>query len=123
MKTYKLLLIFLGTISLAAGFVGIFVPILPTTPFLLLTAALYIKGSDRLYNKLINSRIFGSYIKGFREKNGMSKKQKIYSIIIMWTMIIISFLMLQHLLLRIFLVILGITGSIVMGYIIKTAKK
>ena len=58
----KTLYIVIGTISLALGILGIFLPLLPTTPFLLLTAALYFKGSFRLYNWLLNHRYFGPYI-------------------------------------------------------------
>ncbi|MDR2840025.1 MAG: YbaN family protein, partial [Paludibacter sp.] len=57
----KLLFIILGLISLALGIIGIFLPLLPTTPFLLLSAALFARGSQRLYNWLINHRVLGSY--------------------------------------------------------------
>ena len=63
----KTLYIVIGTISLALGILGIFLPLLPTTPFLLLTAALYFKGSSRLYNWLLNHRYFGPYIRNYRE--------------------------------------------------------
>ena len=67
----KTLCIILGSISLALGILGIFLPLLPTTPFLLLTAALYFKGSPRLYNWLLNHRHFGPYIRNFRENKAM----------------------------------------------------
>ena len=63
----KTLYIVLGSISLGLGILGIFLPLLHTTPFLLLTAALYFKGSPRLYNWLLNHRHFGPYISNFRE--------------------------------------------------------
>ena len=61
----KIVFIVLGTLSLGIGIIGIVVPGLPTTPFILLTAGLYIKSSDRLYQKLINSRFIGPYINNF----------------------------------------------------------
>ena len=56
-----------GTISLVLGIIGIFVPLLPTTPFLLLSAAFYFRGSPRLYRWLIQQKQLGPYIKNFRE--------------------------------------------------------
>lgn len=64
----KTLFIILGSLSLALGIIGMFLPLLPTTPFLLLTAALYIKSSPRLYDWLISHRILGEYIRNFRRK-------------------------------------------------------
>jgi uncharacterized membrane protein YbaN (DUF454 family) len=83
-------LIFIGTVSLCIGVLGIFIPGLPATPFLLLTAALYVRGSDRLYQTLITNKYLGSYILKFRTDKGMTKGLKLYSFIIMWFMIIIS---------------------------------
>ena len=73
----KTLYIVLGSISLALGILGIFLPLLPTTPFLLLTAALYFKGSPRLYNWLLNHRHFGPYIRNFRENKAMPQCYKV----------------------------------------------
>ena len=64
----KFLLIFLGTISLILGITGIFVPGMPTTPFLLLTAGCYVKSSDKLYNYLIKNKLIGTYISDFQIK-------------------------------------------------------
>ena len=61
-----------------------FLPLLPTTPFLLLTAALYFKGSPRLYNWLLNHRHFGPYIRNFRENKAIPLRAKIISLVLMW---------------------------------------
>jgi uncharacterized membrane protein YbaN (DUF454 family) len=66
------------------GIVGIFVPLLPTTPFLLLSAALFARSSQRLYNWLINHRVLGTYIRNFRENKAISLGIKICIISIMW---------------------------------------
>lgn len=80
----KTLYIVLGSISLGLGILGIFLPLLPTTPFLLLTAALYFKGSPRLYNWLLNHRHFGPYIRNFRENKAIPLRAKIISLVLMW---------------------------------------
>ena len=58
-----------GTICVIIGTIGAFVPLLPTTPLLLLAAWLYIRSSDRLYNWLLNQKILGPYIRVFMEEN------------------------------------------------------
>lgn len=83
-RIFKVVLIIVGTISLAIGIVGIFLPILPTTPFLLLSAACYAAGSEKFYVWLINNRIFGNYIRNYREGKGIDLKLKILSIASMW---------------------------------------
>ncbi|HBS88714.1 MAG: hypothetical protein A2W91_18910 [Bacteroidetes bacterium GWF2_38_335] len=88
--TLKLIFILLGTISLVLGIAGIFIPGLPTTPFLILTAGLYYKGSERFYNYLISNKLVGSRIKEYKEKRGIPVKTKVISITIMWIMIGIS---------------------------------
>ena len=121
MTLFRVLLIFLGTLSLGLGILGIVVPGLPATPFFLLTAALYIRSSEKLYQKLVSSKIAGKYILDFRERKGMTLKTKIWSISLMWTMITISSLFLIQSLPVIFIVLVaGITGTVVMGFIIKT---
>ena len=70
----------IGTFFVVIGFIGIFVPLLPTTPFLLLAAACYAKSSTTFYNWLLCNKWFGSYIKNYREGRGVSLKSKIISI-------------------------------------------
>ena len=83
-KIYRYFLVTLGTISLALGILGIFLPLLPTTPFLLLTAALYFRGSERFYNWLINHKILGEYIRNFRENRAIPLRVKIISVSLLW---------------------------------------
>ena len=83
-KPVKILLITLGTFLIGISIVGIFIPVLPTTPLLLLAAALYAKSSRRFYNWLINNRILGRYIKDYREGKGIPLKVKIITISILW---------------------------------------
>ncbi len=83
-KPVKILFITLGTFLIGISIVGIFIPVLPTTPLLLLAAALYAKSSRRFYNWLINNRILGRYIKDYREGKGIPLKVKIIAISILW---------------------------------------
>jgi uncharacterized membrane protein YbaN (DUF454 family) len=80
----KLLLIVCGSLAVALGVIGIFVPLMPTTVFLLLAAACYARSSDRFYRKLVNSRWLGSYIRSSREGAGMSRRQKIFTLALLW---------------------------------------
>ena len=119
----KIVLIVLGTLSLGIGIIGIVVPGLPTTPFILLTAGLYIKSSDRLYQKLINSRFIGPYINNFRKNKGMTKRAKLSSIGIMWLMIAIScFFLIEPLTIKLIVALLGMIGTFVMGYLVPTVS-
>ena len=110
----KALFITLGTISLLIGIIGIIVPGLPTTTFLLITAALYVRSSEKLYTWLLNHRILGRYIKEYRKNKAISKKTKIYSISIMWVMILLSaFVFIDINYVRIILLACGIAGTVV----------
>jgi len=84
------LLITLGTISVGLGVIGIFLPVLPTTPFLLLAAWCYSRSSEKYYKWLINNKWFGKYIKSYREGNGIPIKVKITAISLLWLTILIS---------------------------------
>lgn len=123
MNLIRILLIVLGTLSLCIGIIGIAVPGLPTTPFLLLAAGLYIKSSDRLYQKLINNRIVGPYILEFQNKKGMTIRTKLFAISSMWIMITISIVFLitpQSI--RLVVTMIGVIGTLVMGFAVPTKK-
>lgn len=83
----RLVLVVSGTFFLGLGIIGIFLPLLPTTPFILLAASCYARSSKRLYNWLLNNRWFGNYIKNYREGKGVPFKVKILSISFLWIVI------------------------------------
>ncbi|MBU0498265.1 MAG: YbaN family protein [Candidatus Thermoplasmatota archaeon] len=83
-------LLFAGTFFLGLGIIGIFIPLLPTTPFLLLSAACYMRSSTKFYHILINNKWFGTYIKNYQEGNGIPLKIKIISLFFLWITILIS---------------------------------
>ena len=80
----RILLAILGSVSLALGIMGIFLPVLPTTPFLLLSAALYMRSSQRLYEWLMSHKHLGPYIKNFREHKALPLRVKIVSVTMVW---------------------------------------
>lgn len=123
MKLYKPLLIVLGTISLCVGLIGIIVPGLPTTPFLLLTAALYIRSSKQLHDRLLANKVAGKYIRDFYDKKGMTRKAKGGAILTMWVMISLSTqLFIDTETVKIIVVGLGVVGTTVITFIIPTVK-
>ena len=83
-KTMRYLLAILGTVSLALGIMGVFLPVLPTTPFLLLTAALYMRSSQKLYDWLMAHKCLGVYIRNFREHKALPLRVKIVSVTMVW---------------------------------------
>ncbi len=84
----KKLLIGVGTLCVILAAVGIILPILPTTPFLLLAAYFYARSSKRFYNWLLTNRWFGEYIRNYREGRGIPLKHKIITILLLWLTII-----------------------------------
>lgn len=80
----KYLFVMLGSVSLALGVLGIFLPVLPTTPFLLLSAMLYLRSSQRLYGWLMSHKHLGPYIRNFQEYKAIPLRVKIVSVSLVW---------------------------------------
>lgn len=101
-------LIIAGTFFTGLGIVGIFLPLLPTTPFLLLAAACYARSSKRFYDWLLNNKRFGRYIKNYREGKGISLKVKVVTICLLWLTIAISALVIHDLFITIILMLVAV---------------
>lgn len=82
--TVKVIYILLGGLSLGLGVAGIFLPLLPTTPFLLLSAVLWLRSSPRLYHWLLNHKRLGPYIRDFLEHKAIPLRVKIVSVSLVW---------------------------------------
>ena len=82
-KAIKALLLFVGWLSVVLGVIGIFLPIMPTTPFLLLAAACFMRTSPKFYNWLVGHPKLGKYLLYYLEGKGIPLKAKIYSIALM----------------------------------------
>jgi uncharacterized protein len=89
-QVVQALLLVAGTFCLVLGAIGIFLPVLPTTPFLLISAACYLRSSERMYRWLLGNRWFGQYIKNYREGKGIPAKTKIFALAILWGTILYS---------------------------------
>jgi uncharacterized membrane protein YbaN (DUF454 family) len=89
-RVIRALLLVAGTISLTLGAIGIILPILPTTPFLLLSAACYLRSSESMHKWLLGNRWFGEYIKNYQAGRGIPLKTKILAMTVLWGSIIFS---------------------------------
>ena len=85
---YALLVI--GWLSVVLGVIGIFLPVLPTTPFLLLAAACFVRSSRRFYDWLVTHPRLGPWLRNYLEGNGIPLKGKVYAIATMWLSISVS---------------------------------
>ena len=102
------LLIVAGTVSVGLGVLGAFLPLLPTTPFLLLAAACYAKSSERFSNWLLGNRLFGKVLRDYREGKGMPLKLKALSIAFLWLAIGCSVTFAVHILaVRVIVIVIG----------------
>ena len=113
----KGLFVVAGTISLGLGTVGIALPVLPTTPFLLLSAACYYKGSERLHRWMLNNRLFGEYLRNYKEGKGIPPRTKIFTLTLLWSVISFSALfMLNNPVIQIilFTIAIGVSTHIIM---------
>lgn len=116
-------LIIAGSFFVGLGILGIFLPLLPTTPFLLLAAACYVRASERFYNWLLNNKWLGNYIKNYREGKGIPLKGKVLSISLLWITIGYSVVFVVHIfLVRIILILIAIGVTIHILYI-RTSKQ
>lgn len=108
----KYIFFFLGSLSLLLGGIGILIPVLPTTPFLLLTAFFYLRSSKKMYNWLIYHKIFGVYIQSYLIYKAVTLKAKIGALVFLWLTLGISMFLLESLHIRIFLCLIGIGVTI-----------
>ena len=104
----KWILTLLGLISLGLGILGIFLPILPTTPMLLLAAALFLRGNRGLYDWLLNHPELGPYIRNFMEYKAIPLKIKILSVSLVWiTLVNCAVFVVEHWAARLFFILLA----------------
>jgi uncharacterized membrane protein YbaN (DUF454 family) len=80
-RVMKAVLIVCGTICVGLGILGIFLPLMPTTVFLLLAAACYARSSERFHRRLVEHPVLGAYIS---QRRGMTTRQKVFTLALLW---------------------------------------
>ncbi|MBO7260580.1 MAG: YbaN family protein [Bacteroidaceae bacterium] len=108
----KIIFNILGSIFLTLGVIGIFLPVLPTTPFLLLTAYCYYRGSEKMYSWLMNHPKFGPHITLFREQRIIPRKTKIYILTLLWVSLLFCSYILTPIWLKALMIIIAISVTI-----------
>ena len=105
----KWMFVFIGVLAVGIGTVGILVPLLPTTPFLLLAAACFIRSSDRLYQWLITHKWFGSYLRNYIEHHAITNRAKIVTLLLLWSTLCFTALwVINTLAIRVLLLVIGL---------------
>ena len=113
--------IILGSIAVVLGTLGIFVPGLPTTPFVLLASWCFYRSSPRLQEWLLQS-FLGKYIREYRDKGGLTLRKRICIILLMGTMVGISTIFfIKKLPIRIIVWVAGVIGCVVVGFVVPKA--
>lgn len=105
-------LVFLGFLALLIGGIGALLPIMPTTPFVLIAAACFAGGSPKLHEKLKNTKYFGEFVQNYECKTGVTKKVKTKAIIFLWITLCLSALIFQKPVLIVALSVVGIAVTL-----------
>ena len=120
----KILWILLGSFFVMIGAIGAVIPGLPTTLFLILAAACYIRSSQRLYDWLIANKTFGPYLKDYREGKGIPRRAKKIALVMMTIFVGYAVLFaLDDLIVRIVVLVLGMIGFYYVAYRVPSAKE
>lgn len=119
----KLLFVSTGFITLGLGVVGMFVPVLPTTPFLLISSFCFVKGSERFDKWFRSTKIYKKHLEDFVRDRSMPLKQKVSINLLADTMILIAFFMVDKLWVRIILILCILYKWYYFIFKIKTIKE
>ena len=112
-RAIRICLIITGSFFVGVGTLGIVLPLLPTTPFLVLAAICFSRSSERFHNWLLNNKWFGSYIKNYREGKGISLRQKVVVLsLLIFTIGYSCIFLLNHIAVRVILLLVAVGISI-----------
>lgn len=122
MNPLRILFAILGFIFFVLGAIGVFLPIIPTTPFLLLAAFFFAKSSDRLNKWFLSTKLYQNHLDSFIKERAMTLKTKLCILIFASTMLIIAFIMMNNVYGRIFIAFLIVFKYYYFFFRIKTIK-
>ena len=112
----RYLLVALGTLALGIGMVGLVVPVLPTTPLLLISAYCYLRSSNSLYRWLIGHRVFGRYLQDYLERRTIPRRVKAVALGTLWPSLLVSMFFIPLFSMRI---LAALIGAAVSAYILR----
>ena len=118
----KILLNVVGVLAVLLAILGVFLPVLPTTPFLLLASACFARGSDRLHRWLLHHGVFGRYLSDFEAGKGIPLKAKVVATLLMWGSLAYAMLRFDHWGLQLALLACGAGVSIYMWRFLPTLR-
>ncbi|MFA7627390.1 MAG: YbaN family protein [Candidatus Kapaibacterium sp.] len=98
----------MGVFCVIMGILGIFLPVWPTTIFIILAAWFFVRSSEKYYLMLIRNRMFGKIIKNYREYRGIESKARIKSLTFLWLTLLISMFLVGNILITLLLLCVGI---------------
>jgi len=108
----RYLLIAGGLICTVLGFIGVFIPVLPTTPFLLLASFLFVRSSKALHDWLMNHPLFGPYLTQYIKHHAVSRRAKISALVFLWLSLILSMILVSKPIVTAVLLLVGTGVSI-----------
>lgn len=119
----KYFLITMGVLFTVIGFVGVVLPLLPTTPFLLVAVICFSKSSEIFETWLVNTKVYITYVESFKNNKGYTLKNKFKLLISVYIVVGFSIFMIDHSLIRVGLVIMVTIQTIVLFTVVKTLPK
>jgi len=104
--------LFVGFLALGLGILGMALPVLPTTPFLLLAGAMFLRSSERMTHWLFNHKVFGPPVRNYMEHRTVEKRSKILALSLMWPTILISAYIVEQTWLKVLLIVIALLVSV-----------
>lgn len=112
-----------GVICVILAILGVILPGLPTTPFLLLAVWFFTHSSSSLLRILMSNRALSGYITNYRRRGGLTIRSKILSVMFMWVMVSISIILqIENSVIKYIIIGVALVGTYVMGFVVPTAK-
>ncbi|QGZ39564.1 hypothetical protein IP92_01849 [Pseudoduganella flava] len=118
----KFLLNLIGAIAVVLAVLGVFLPLLPTTPFLLLASACFARGSTRMHNWLRTNRLFGKYLRDWEDGRGLPLRGKLAILLLMWVSMGYSMTRVPHVALVLLLAAIGVAVTVFLLRFVPTQR-